>query len=770
LGRPLPDVFHIINEKSRQTVENPALRVLREGKIVGLANHTILVARDGTEWPIDDSAAPIRNEQGEVAGVVLVFRDITERKREEFAHAERTRLVALRADVSTAMASGQTTPMALEHCCEALVRYLGVTFAGIWTLKDAEQVLESQARAGRNTHLDGPPRRMQVGQFNIGRVASTRKPYLTNAVPNDPNVSAPEWANQEGMIAFAGYPLVVEERLIGVVAVFARCIITEGVLAELAPLADGIAQYIDRRFDQERFRQQAELHRITLASIGDAVLTTDACGNVTYLNTVAQDLTGWGQGDANDKPLTTVFNIVNEQTDQPIENPVVKVLREGRVAERASHTVLIAKDGTQVPIDHSAAPIKDSEGNVLGAVLIFRNVTAERTADRAQALLGSIVESSDDAIVSKSLEGIVRSWNSGAERLFGYQASEIIGESIAIIIPPDRIEEEQLILEKLRRGERLEHFETVRVSKGGRAIPISLTVSPIRNRNGEITGASKIARDITPQKLSAEERERQLVREQSLRNEAQAANRLKDEFLAMVSHELRTPLNAILGWTTMLGSGKLDQSGFAQAIEVIKRNAKSQAQLIEDLLDVSRIISGKVRLDLKPIALITVIKAAADSVQPPANAKGIQLQIIVDAADDQVEGDAIRLQQVIWNLLSNSIKFTPKGGQITVKLDRTDSMVQIMITDTGAGISAQFLPFVFDRFKQADAEINKNQGGLGLGLAIARHLTEMHGGTIEADSAGEGLGATFKIRLPLAAVGTTAVAGIASAQNGPLVN
>jgi PAS domain S-box-containing protein len=427
------------------------------------------------------------------------------------------------------------------------------------------------------------------------------------------------------------------------------------------------------------------------------------------------------------------------------------------------------RDGTQVPIDHSGAPSKDAEGNVFGTVLIFRDVTEGRAADRAQALLASIVESSDDAIVSKSLNGIVRSWNTGAERLFGYQASEIIGQSIMTIVPPDRIAEEQLILERLRRGERLEHFETVRVTKGGRAIPISLTVSPIRNRNGEIIGASKIARDITYQKLSEEERERQLVLEQNLRNEAQAANRLKDEFLATISHELRTPLNAILGWTTMLRSGKLDPPSVTRAIEVIERNAKSQAQLIEDLLDVSRIVSGKVRLDMKPVAFTTVLKAAMESVQPAADAKGIHLQMIVNAADDRVKADATRLQQIIWNLLSNSIKFTPKGGKITVKLDRTDSIVQITVTDTGAGISPEFLPFVFDRFKQADGAITKQHGGLGLGLAISRHLVEMHGGTIEADSPGEALGATFTIRLPLAAVRATAVAAIPSARNPRLI-
>ena len=387
LGRSLPEVFHIVNEHTRQPMENPALRALREGTIVGLANHTILVARDGTEWPIDDSAAPIRNEQGEVAGVVLVFREISERKREEIAQAERNRLVALRADVSTALASIQKTPTALLHCCEALITHLDVAFAGIWTLNDENDILESQASAGLTSDPTGPPERVQVGEFNIGRVASSRKPYLTNAVFDDPNVSAPGWAKREGLIAFAGYPLVVEDKVVGVIALFAPRSLGEGVLTELAPLANGIAQYIDRRRATEEFRRQAELHRTTLDSIGDAVLTTDADGNVTYLNTMARNLTGWDLEEARGKPFATVFNIVNEQTNQPAANPVQGVLREGKIVGLANHALLIARDGNRIPIDDSAAPIRDHEGKTIGVVLVFRDITERKKSEVERELL-----------------------------------------------------------------------------------------------------------------------------------------------------------------------------------------------------------------------------------------------------------------------------------------------------------------------------------------------------------------------------------------------
>ncbi|MCU1266489.1 MAG: domain S-box [Acidobacteria bacterium] len=385
-------------------------------------------------------------------------------------------------------------------------------------------------------------------------------------------------------------------------------------------------------------------------------------------------------------------------------------------------------------------------------------------SERAQALLAGIVESSEDAIISKTLDGIIDSWNAAAERLFEYSANEAVGNPVTLIIPPERLSEEQMILKRLRQGERVEHFETVRVSKTGRLIEISLMISPIRNQQGEIIGASKIARDITDRRQAEQERERLLLQERSLRAEAERATRLKDEFLATVSHELRTPLNAILGWVSMLRKGLLDKATADRGIEAIERNAKSQAQLIEDLLDVTRIISGNLRLDVKPISLTSVVKSAMDSVQVAADAKQIRLQIIIDPVGDHVKGDAERVQQIIWNLLSNSIKFTPPCGQVTVTIDRFDSMAQVTVKDTGEGISAEFLPFVFDRFKQADGSTTRKHGGLGLGLAIARNLMEMHGGTIEASSPGRGLGATFQIRLPMASPIPTAAVALESAR------
>jgi signal transduction histidine kinase/DNA-binding response OmpR family regulator len=261
--------------------------------------------------------------------------------------------------------------------------------------------------------------------------------------------------------------------------------------------------------------------------------------------------------------------------------------------------------------------------------------------------------------------------------------------------------------------------------------------------------AAELQQEVAERKQAEQERARLLVREQDARAEAEAANRAKDEFLATLSHELRTPLTAILGWSHLLRTGNLPEDTSASALETIERNAKAQSQLIDDLLDVSRIITGQLRLDIGPVEIDGIIAAAVDSVRPAASAKNIVLHAELEPIPGPLLGDATRLQQVAWNLLSNAVKFTPEGGRVDVWLRRINSHVEVRVEDTGQGISAEFLPHVFDRFRQADGTTTRRHGGLGLGLAIARHLVELHGGTIRADSQGEGRGAAFTVSLPV---------------------
>ncbi|MDB6011280.1 MAG: sensor hybrid histidine kinase [Gammaproteobacteria bacterium] len=413
-----------------------------------------------------------------------------------------------------------------------------------------------------------------------------------------------------------------------------------------------------------------------------------------------------------------------------------------------------------------ANPDETAEQSLIGASVSPHGSLTSDEADRARALLAAIVMSSEDAIVSKTLDGIVTAWNNAAERLFGFSAAEMIGESITRIIPKELQHEEVAILAKLRAGERIERYETVRMHKDGQKLDISLTVSPIRDSAGTIVGAAKMAHDITARrraerellereaqlsKLSAE-RESILESERAARSEAERLGRMKDEFLATLSHELRTPLHAIQGWATLLRERRAKPEDFDRGLETIERNVRIQVQIVNDLLDMSRIISGKIHLEVQPLYLHDIVSHSLDAVRQSALAKEIRIQPLLDTRIGLVRGDPSRLQQVLWNLLSNAIKFTPKAGRVQVVLERVNSHAEISVEDTGIGIRPEFLPHVFDRFRQADPSTTRQHGGLGLGLSIVKNLVELHGGTVRVKSSGENQGTTFIVALPISHV------------------
>ncbi|HEX6186350.1 MAG TPA: PAS domain-containing sensor histidine kinase, partial [Pyrinomonadaceae bacterium] len=487
-----------------------------------------------------------------------------------------------------------------------------------------------------------------------------------------------------------------------------------------------------------------------IESAEDAIVTKTLEGIITSWNPGAERIFGYTADEVIGKPIIILF-----PEDHLDEEP--NILARIRAGERVEHyeTVRVRKDGSLVDISLTVSPIRGPDGRIVGASKIARDITARRQAELARARLAAIIESAEDAIITKTLEGIITSWNPGAERIFGYTADEVIGKSVTILIPEERPDEEPGILGRLVRGERVEHYETVRVRKDGSRINVSLTVSPVRGTDGRIVGASKIARDITDRKLAERERERLLESErrsrseaEDARREAEEASRLRDEFLATLSHELRTPLTAILGWAHMLRSGHIVGDAARGVYETIERNARAQAQLVDDLLDVSRIITGKLRLDVQTVDPAAFIDSAVESVRPAAEGKGVRLRKALDVGAVSVAGDPVRLQQMVWNLLTNAIKFTPKGGDIEIGLSRAGANVEIRVTDTGDGIAPGFLPYVFDRFRQADGRITRRHGGLGLGLSIVRHLVEQHGGTVRAESGGEWRGSTFTVSLP----------------------
>ena len=485
---------------------------------------------------------------------------------------------------------------------------------------------------------------------------------------------------------------------------------------------------------EDSLRRHSQILQVTLASIGDAVIVTDARGQVTFLNSVAEGLTGWPAQEGKGRPLKEIFPIVNERTRQPVEDPVSKVLQSGATVGLANHTVLLARQGREIPIDDSAAPIRLPSGELIGVVLIFRDIAEQRRAEHARAWLAAIVDSSDDAIVSKTLDGIITSWNPAASRLFGYAPQEIVGKSIITIVPPELHEEEEQVLARLRAGERLEHFETVRIAKNGRRIEVSLTVSPIRDEAGEIVGASKIARDITEHKRA----------ERALRD----ADHRKDEFLAVLAHELRNPLAPIRNAAEILCRIGPVRPELQSACDIMDRQLRHMTRLLDDVLDVARIGTGRIELHSELIDVGLLLQTLEGSFRLAFEAAQQHSAVVLPEDPVYVCGDRTRLTQVFSNLLQNANKYTPSGGKIAVEVRHENGNALVSVRDTGIGIPPVMLEQVFELFAQVDRSSHRSGGGVGIGLALAKRLTELHGGRIEARSAGEGRGSEFIVRLP----------------------
>ncbi|MEO7273243.1 MAG: PAS domain-containing sensor histidine kinase, partial [Vicinamibacterales bacterium] len=403
------------------------------------------------------------------------------------------------------------------------------------------------------------------------------------------------------------------------------------------------------------------------------------------------------------------------------------------------------------PLDRAHRELIDSNREMvaLHAELADQTDRLRLSEEKLHLLLDSVP---DYAICMLSPHGVVMTWNAGGERLFGYPADEIIGRSFGVLyLPSDADEGAPTAQLMAAESEGRLESEGLRLRRGGHAFEAHIVLTPIRDDARELRGFSLVIRDITDRKRL----------EDDLRRRAEdlaVAHRAKEDFLATLSHELRTPLNAMLGWTRLLRIGKLDAAGAARALETIERNAHLQEQLISDILDVSRIVTGKLRLELRPTDLGPIVENTLDTLRPSADAKSITLRSTLATAGT-VLGDPDRLEQVVWNLVVNAIKFTPIGGGITVTLERQAGNAVVTVSDTGEGISADVLPYVFDRFRQGDASVTRPHGGLGLGLSMVRHIVELHGGKSSVTSDGRGKGATFMVQLPLRAVRPTRDAG-----------
>lgn len=622
----------------------------------------------------------------------------------------------------------------------------------------------------------------------------------------------------------------------------------------------------------EELRTSNRKIRAILDSVTDLFYHLDRDWRFIEINRRAADLYGKTQEELIGRVIWDVFP---KAAASPLEGHLRKALSGG-----VTQHFEVAHPPTGGWFEVHAYPSRS------GLFVYLRDITERKQAQVVTHLLASIVESSDDAIISKTLDGTITSWNCAAERIFGYEAKEIIGQPVTVLIPPDRLDEEPAILERLRRGLRIEHYETIRRRKDGRLIDVSLTVSPVKDDQGRIIGASKIAYDVTDRKrkdeeirfqahllnaveqavvatdlegkilylnsfaeslfgwssaeaigssvldiLSAdssrehaakilsmlsqgeswsgeflvkrkdgsvfpamvtdspifsasgqligvvgvsvditgrkqaeEENARLHASERDARAQAESANALKDEFLATLSHELRNPLNVMLGYSeVLLRNEEVKHSPvLQQAIEVLKRNVLNQAVLVRDILDLSRLHTGKLSLNRETVSFTTVITNSVETVRADAAARNIKLNVLVGEGV-VIAGDPLRLEQVVWNLLNNAIKFTPPGGAVWITLASEGQDAVLVVKDSGEGIDPAFLPAVFEMFRQADARSNRKHGGMGIGLALVQQLVELHGGSVSAASEGAGRGAEFKIRIPLSRETKEAVTSVPQA-------
>jgi PAS domain S-box-containing protein len=513
----------------------------------------------------------------------------------------------------------------------------------------------------------------------------------------------------------------------------------------------------------ENLRQSEERFRLLVESVRDyAIFMLDPTGTVLTWNAGAERFKGYRAGEIIGKHFSKFYP--REALERGL--PAHELEVAARTGSFEDEGWRVRKDGSQFWANVVITAMRGADGKLIGFAKVTRDLTQRRNHEealrRSEERFRLLVEGvSDYAIFMLDVNGNVATWNIGAERIKGYSADEIIGKHFSIFYPPDAKESGWPEHELVVAAEKGRFVDTGwRVRKDGTTMWANVTITAIRDDFGRLVGFAKLTRDLSERQraeaaeLASQQRDEILDAERSARMSAQRATRIKDEFLATLSHELRTPLSAILGWTQLLLRPEtcMDPKGLQRAIEVIDRNARAQVQLINDLLDLSRIMAGKIRLDLQQISMMDIVQTAVDSAMPAADAKGIRLKAILDPTPSTISADGGRMQQVVWNLLTNAIKFTPKGGQVQVLLQRVNSHLELSVSDTGIGIPASFLPQVFDRFSQRDSSTTRSHGGLGLGLAICRQLVELHGGSISVTSQGEGQGSTFFVHLPVSIV------------------
>jgi len=550
--------------------------------------------------------------------------------------------------------------------------------------------------------------------------------------------------------------------------------ITVAVIAAVVNRRPTVTPDPERDRTEQGLRSAAAEMRAVLDSALDAVVGMSEGGTITFWNPRAEAIFGWTAEEAIGRDLS---ELILPPTDREAHrHGLERFLKTGEwpLLGRRIETRGLRRDRSHFPLDLSTTARPEAGGWAFTSFMadITERKRGEERLRHQLAFTSAITGHLGEGVFALDRDGRVTFVNPAAERMLGFREPELLGRHLGELMHHAEAPANADPLPQVLGSGAIVHREgDAFVKVDGTTLTVAHTCSPIVT-GGEVVGAVLVFHDVTERRQMEERRQHLLVREQGAREEAENANRMKDEFLAMLSHELRTPLSAIAGWAHILREGGLAPAEAARAIEVIDRNAKVQGQLISDILDVSRIISGKLRLEKKTVAASAVVEAALDTVRPSAEAKQVRLEAALDPDAGQVWADPDRLQQVVWNLLSNAIKFTPEAGVVSIRLARTGSQVEIVVRDSGEGISPEFVPHVFERFRQADSSTTRPHAGLGLGLAIVRHLVEGHGGTVVAESAGKGHGASFTVRLPRydSADATTPSGEAAPAEAAPVLS
>ena len=587
------------------------------------------------------------------------------------------------------------------------------------------------------------------------------EPYILGALQGEPQTFERAIPGPDGITRFSlahYHPDVVNGEVVGFIATVTEVTQLKHTEARLQAVISRLEDEVQRRRTAEEAAADGQRSlAVTLASIDAGFIATDRQGRVTRLNAVAERLCGWRQDEARGQSLWQVFQREDRPPEMPLQNPVDLVQARGISVHSVHQVMMVARDGRRTPVQVQAALTQDDDGQPCGLAMVVRDRTAALRAERDASELAAIVAHSVDAIIGKTLDGQITSWNAAAEAMFGHTAAQAVGQPVGLLLPPGHEGEQAQILARLARGEHVPPLDTVRLTRDGRRLPVSITASPIRDAAGRIVGAAKIVRDIS-ERLQADALRRQADQLAAENHQILEASRLKSQFLANMSHELRTPLNAVIGFADLLGMEPpiADAAKRNSYLAHIASSGRQLLRLIDDVLDLSRAEAD--RFDFRPEALDlpALVAEVRGLLATEIAARQIQLQVRIDPALDPARHpalgpvllDAARLRQVLFNYLSNAIKFSPPQGRVMLAMQAHDGDgLWLAVQDEGCGIPPEQLPQLFVAFQQLDAGYSKRHAGAGLGLALTRRLVEAQGGAVGVHSA-PGQGSVFHALLP----------------------